>query len=523
MKYVFYISDPGITAYQFNNKAQISRKLFDWRQTDAFDAYLAAMVDNASVDVVLDVVDEELNFEWLPKVHPWEKQGIAERRKHRLKNENTLLAQVKWIGITRVSEDGRNEELMLTSTIAESYHLSSFLHKLEEAQVVLKNIHSKVFLLDKYFNKKIRPFLKLNRHDLKKPFLLVTQQSRRMFRQTFFSDGEIRLSRLVEIDDGYDSIEDIRQALLAETKLAVTYVYNQKIIPFDHPIGFIFVDRNKTIVEDIEEACHKVGLIDEDWEEADYIVASAGFKEISKEGANCRIDRGYCFSEQAVVDFVLSGSPVGFYQNDYCKKINALLLGRNALLTINITLFLFGLFYILISGIDSWLSWERQQILEQKITQHEAEKERLQQKVQLQDDAKKIKASVEFSESILELKINRLINFDINALSEVFTKSKHIQLQSIKWKTLDRFDSQRNQIDIEALVFPFYDTFHNPVKWVDEFVMGLKSIQGVESVELQKEPLNRRLSQSLIIDANRTEVNALPFTVSLKVKDVNSK
>ena len=39
-------------------------------------------------------------------------------------------------------------------------------------------------------------------------------------------------------------------------------------------------------------------------------------------------------------------------------------------------------------------------------------------------------------------------------------------------------------------------------------------------VELQKEPLNRRLSQALAINTELGDVNALPFTVTMRVKDV---
>ena len=133
------------------------------------------------------------------------------------------------------------------------------------------------------------------------------------------------------------------------------------------------------------------------------------------------------------------------------------------------------------------------------------------------------KASVEFSESILKLKVNRLISFDVNALSQVFAHHPNIQLSTINWKTLDRFDSRRNQIDIKAWVFPFYETYHDPVMWVDAFVAELNTIVGIEMVQLQKEPLNRQLSQTLSINSKMGNVDALPFTVTLRVKDVESK
>lgn len=523
MKYVFYITEIGLTAYNAVSASECTSQFFNWNDVDNIDDYLAKIDDAAEADVILDLIDEELNFEWAPKVHPWEKQGISQRKKQRLDNDSTLLSNVQWMGLLRQSEQGRKEELILSATIADSHHVANFLQSLEQAQVVVKNIHSKAFLLQHYFNKKVKSYLKLSRQDQKKPFLMVARQSENVFRQTFFHEGELRLSRLVELDSSHESASEIRAGLLAETKLAVAYVYNQKIVPFNNPIGFIFLDGEDATLDGILAQCQEEGLIRSSWEESDYFVGTANFRKVSGDGANCKEGPQPCFSQQAVTDFIISDSPKGFYQTAFTKKINALIQGRTALTFVNIGLFLFGMYYVLISGIDAWLSWEKQQILEQKIIQHQNEKTRLQKMVQLQDDAQKIKASVEFSEAILSLKVNRLISFDVNAVSEVFRNNANIQLADISWKTLDRFDSRRNQIQISAWVFPFYETYHDPVKWVDKFVDELGKVAGVESVQLQKEPLNRRVNQALNIQTDKGKVGALPFTVSLRMKDVEPK
>ena len=185
----------------------------------------------------------------------------------------------------------------------------------------------------------------------------------------------------------------------------------------------------------------------------------------------------------------------------------------------NALIFILGLYYVLITGIDSWVSYKKQQELDQRILQHQNEKSRIQQMVQLQDDAQRIKASVEFSEAILKLKVNRLISFDVNSLSEVFLNNTNIQLKQIDWQGVDRYDSRANQINIQAWVFPFYETYHDPVMWVDKFVQELSQVQGVKNVVLQKEPLNRQLSQALTINTSIGRVNALPFTVTLRIED----
>lgn len=520
MKYVFYITDNGVTAFngQADNQKQISES-FEWNDVALIDAYLSTMPEDSEADVILDLVDEDLYFEWAPKVHPWEKASIANRRKQRIHLDTIALSEVQWTNNTRISEDGRKEELILSATVTDSFNLTSFIESLEEAQIIVKGIHSKAFLLEKYFSKKVRPFLKLNRQDLKKPFLLVTRQSENTFRQTFFYDGELRLSRLIEIDSSSEDVNSITQALIDETKMAITYVYNQKIVPFNSPIGYVFLDGEQTLLDGVLAKCQEEGLIRATWEEEDYFVGTANFRDISPTGLNCSVDFTPCFSMQAVVDFIFTDSPKGFYHNSYVDKINLFSTARKVFIGLNILVFLGGLYYVIITGVDTLISWQKQTLLEQKIQQHESETKRLQEVVKLQDDAQQIKASVEFSEAILTLKVNRLISFDINALSQVFAHHSNIQLSTIGWKTLDRFDSRRNQIDIKAWVFPFYETYHDPVKWVDDFVAELKQIKGMEQVQLQKEPLNRQLGQSLSINSNMGTVEALPFTVTLRVKD----
>ncbi|WP_040727917.1 hypothetical protein [Thiomicrorhabdus sp. Kp2] len=523
MKYVFYITDSGVTAYNNSASSHKNSESFDWNDVALIDAYLSTMPEKSEADVILDLVDEDLYFEWAPKVHPWEKSGIASRRKQRLHQDTVALSEVHWTGTVQTSADGRKEELILSATVTDSFNLSSFLESLEEAQVVLKAIHSKAFLLEDYFRKKVRPYLKLKRQDLNKPFLLVSRQSKNTFRQTFFYGGELRLSRLVEIDKSYDDLESVRQALINETKLAISYVYNQKIVPFNSPIGYVFLDGDQQMLDGILAKCQEEGLIRSTWEEAEYFVGVANFRKVTPNGLNCKREHSPCFSQQASVDFAFSDKPKGFYRNSYVNKINALVTGQKVFIGVNILLFLAGIYYVLITGIDTVVSLQKQAMLEQKIVQHETEKQRLQEVVKLQDDAQQIKASVEFSEAILKLKVNRLISFDVNALSQVFGHHNNIQLSSMDWKTLDRFDSRRNQIDIKAWVYPFYETYHDPVMWVDAFVAELNTIAGIEMVQLQKEPLNRQLSQTLSINSKMGNVDALPFTVTLRVKDAEPK
>ena len=94
MRYVFYITDNGVTAYNGQASGQKVSESFEWNDVALLDAYLSTMPENAEADVILDLVDEDLYFEWAPKVHTWEKGAIAERRKQRIHQDTIALSEL---------------------------------------------------------------------------------------------------------------------------------------------------------------------------------------------------------------------------------------------------------------------------------------------------------------------------------------------------------------------------------------------------------------------------------------------
>ncbi len=515
MKAIFYLTEKGLTCYKEYETIVDS---FQWEETALIDAYLMEFSDDIKVSLVIDVVEEDIYFEWAPKLMPWEKTAFLERRKARFQSEEFALTKLQWTNYQKESEGGRKEELILVSLLANNEVYSSFLAKLEEAQVLVTDIYSKPFLLVEYFKKRVKSHLKLSKKALEQPVLVVSRESEYAFRQIFFYEGLLRISRLVELD--HDTT-DMKRALVHETKLAIAYVRSQNLMPADSEVGLVFLDSDVDLLAGLFESCQQEGLISK--EKVSCFFKALNFNALTKNKQYCSFENAPCFSQSAMVDFIFTDHPAGFYSNKYIEKIKGFILGRQVFIGLNILLLLGGLYYIVIAGVDTYVSWEKQSILEQKIVEHQREVNRLKNVVKFQDDAQNVKASVEFSEAILKLKLDRVVNFDIYQWSEIFDRHEHIQLSRMDWNLLERFDSRKSEITLNAWVFPFYGTYKDPVKWVDAFVEDFKTLPGVESVELQKEPLNRNLGQQLIIEATKEPVDALPFTVKIRVKDVEPK
>jgi len=171
--------------------------------------------------------------------------------------------------------------------------------------------------------------------------------------------------------------------------------------------------------------------------------------------------------------------------------------------------------------VDWYVGQQRLDRLDGSIAIHQTEKERLQNVVQFEADAKQIKASVEFSEAILKLKTDRTLGFDIQPIAKVIAQQgEHIQVMKLDWKKLGKFDSEVYEVVFEGWVYPFIDYYHDPVMWVDNFRASLSRLPTVNNAHIVKEPLNRDLKQALTIVVGKTNqmVDALPFQIKIEVR-----
>lgn len=524
MKYVVYATDTGFTIYREKKTQGDELSTVLWKETQKVDDFLFQLTPKDEVYILLDSLEEELSFEWSPKVMPWEKGALLKRRLERAKNDSVALVEVKPSQAERKSKDGRKEELILTASVSNIFNLENVLTKFKNANVLLKAIYSKPYLI-KHFFENVSSGLNLPKNHSKFPLLITSRKSQHKYRQTFIFDGTLRLSRMVELDEYLQENVEIQDALMNETRLAVSYVYNQKILPFDAPFAMFFLDSNPEILQDLEQVALKRKLISETWVADEYFFSTALFSDLFKEtGFYCQqLESEAYFSEQAMVDYIMHSQPKGFYRTEHTKKIETLFLVRKGMISTNIALSLGLVAFVALSSVDSYLKWQELGMLDERIVAHDVEKKRLESLVQLKDDAQTIKSSVEFSESILKLKLGRIVGFDIQKLSETLVKHSNIQISDIKWSNKERFDSKLYEISFNGWVFPFYETYQKPIQWIDELVADLEKVPGIEQVNLTKEPLNRNLNQAVTINTDKGKVKALPFSITLRLKDGQSK
>jgi hypothetical protein len=402
-------------------------------------------------------------------------------------------------------------------------HIANFISSLEEAEIIVEGIYSIPFLFADYLKKHLKQVFNFTKQELGSPLFIISKQSKNAYRQTFFFQGQLRISRLIEIEKEDDDYVGIQSALIHEAKLARNYIYNQNLSGDDHAIGYIFLDSDENCLIDLQQRCLDEGLITSINELDSAVFKAMTFNAVGFDKSICGVEPiEYCAAE-AMADYILNESPKKAYFNDYVSRINAVLLGYKSLISLNSLIFIAFILFALVFGIGTYLSQHKLELLDQKILAHKVEKERLQKEVKLQIDAKEIKASVDFSEAILGLKADKTMGFEIEPIADVFSRHEHIQLTKLEWKQLDRFDSHSYEIELDGWVFPFEEYFKEPVQWVDDLMTDLKKIPNVAQVDLTQEPLNRNLKQALTVNAKNEKVTALPFKIKMRVNDAQSK
>lgn len=523
MKGVFYLNDQGLTAYSSSCRILNAPRFFGWNEITEIEEWLAELPGRIQCSVILDLVDEDIAMEAAPKLYLWERIAIKKQLEERLRSDGAELIFSEWTGLSQTNAEGRAEEFIQSASVVMPAHISHFMTMLEEAEITLTAIYSAPFLLSAFLKKYYKPAFNLSKAELNSPFFMITRQDEKTYRQTFFNAGRLRISRLIEIDKADDDFAGAQSTLIHESKLARNYIYNQNFVAHTQNLGYVFLDSVAGRIDGIQQRCFDEGLFTTDDQLDTAIFKAMTIDAFKFPQTFCGYENSNHYTADLLAGFVLNDAPAKFYSTGYSQQIERILFTNRTLRGANILLLIALLGYGSISGIDTYMRQYNIELLGQQIDNHVQEKERLQKMVDLQIDAKEIKASVDFSEAILSLKSERTVGFKIMPISEVFSRHEHVQLINAEWKQMDRFDSHTYDVELEGLVFPFEEYYKEPVEWVDALVADLKQLPLTAQVELVQEPLNRNLQQALTVSIKGEEVTALPFKLKMRVKDGQSK
>ena len=483
-----------------------------WDELDSFDRILSSSSKD-SFSIIFDFADEHVEYDWQPKLMPWEKSGYTTQIKNKFKASNGLFINIEWLGQFRKNSHGAAEQLMLTSSVFGNDHVNKFFSMIEKAELSIESIYSYYFLLEEYFLKKISRKSGISKKDLKKPFLLNFQESKHELKQMFFNEGRLRVTRTIEIDKDINEDSALTVAIAGESMTTIKYLYNQKILPFNTEVGLIHVDTGFYENIDIIKVFKSYSKIAEGEKTAPYkLLELSKIQKIDNEKV---LEFGVI---GVIASFVKNNRVSSFYTNAFVEKLAMLKKLRGGLSLLFFAIVFFGSIYIVNLLVEDVALKEKISGMDRKLSQYRVEMEALQKTISLEHDAKDIKASVDFSESISKIKSKKMLEKSFILISEAISDHEHILISKLRWSKVKNFDSKKVEVVLEGWVYPFEKSFELPVKWVDALVEQLNSNNKVEKVEILTSPLDRELQRSLSISAgNVDKVNALPFSLKLMI------
>lgn len=209
---VLFLSTHKAAIYHWQKGKLGSSFLFDVNEDGLinFERYLREY-PGTPVYILVDMFEEEYRRETIPHVFGPDRQAILERRKGRLFRDTPYF----YAAVQGREESGRRDDRIFMSAITNPDTIKTWVSVLDKYKVPMAGINSLAIFTGSILNAFPSPSDQM---------LIVSVQSISGLRQTYFQDGEFRISRLVQLPrygtvsyapDISEEVEKIRRYLMS--------------------------------------------------------------------------------------------------------------------------------------------------------------------------------------------------------------------------------------------------------------------------------------------------------------------
>ncbi|UQB43035.1 hypothetical protein JX580_03905 [Thiomicrospira microaerophila] len=494
MHYILYAMDQYLESYCFDCEDRALNKV-EW---DEVEDFISEIPKTARVSVIVDSISEDTVLEDMPVLLPWEKHALQQRLHNKFLSKGAICHQITWTGIRNKNSDTRKEELVISNVLYPSKAIDRLISSIVTARLIWSGFYSSSILFQNLLNTEIKKTAKLNASQLKKsPILMVIKVSESHYRQCFFYQGYLRMTRIVEVDNQNNQYSDDNERLsqaISETRLAVRFIYNQKMLPFNEPINFVLIDQ---VAEQREEYLldqfKKSGVISAKWSQDKNFFVLARPQDFIRISLT---DHSEYNASQVLAEKVNRGFVKNFYELPYVKmvrgfKASGYLFSALAVVAVSASLFI---------GINALLQSD---FLKNKITVlGQAEQELVNQRKSFVDILKgyespaDIKATVNFYHALDRLIQDYPYGYDFNALGLLLSQHSLVHIQSINWAPQTAIDPPSVKVTMQAAVGPFDGRFVNLTQAINDFEQALKLMPGVSNVNIMRRPFDEDVTRA---------------------------
>ena len=195
---------------------------------------------NASINLLVDLIEEEVYVENSPMLFSWEQKLFAARQM-RKRFPKTEFCQYQFSTPNVLPWQSR-AGFLLVSGFNDDTLLTKLLSWLDAAEYPVLSIYSVNLLLpnlfkEVWFHKQLK-----NSSWRDKPHFLLIRTSNDNFRQILIVQGTLRATRQIQIRS--HTVEGQMQQLLQEIKMLDKFVHTQKMVPYDETPDLYYLGSN---------------------------------------------------------------------------------------------------------------------------------------------------------------------------------------------------------------------------------------------------------------------------------------
>jgi len=508
-----FVSAHKIAVYHWHKGDLASSYLFDANQEGKqfFERYLRE-TPNIPMYLLVDVFEEEFKRETVPHVFGGDRAAIIERKKARLFRDTPYYSA----SVQGRETEGRKDDQLLISAITNPKLIVNWVELLDRYMVPLAGIYSIPLLTESML--KLLPEAGDNN-------LIVSIQSISGLRQTFISNKQLRVSRLVQLPR-YGT-EPYAPHIREEVEKIRRYLNSVRLVPTDQSNSLnVFFIMTGDLLEDLKQ------------EYKDMTTAGIHFVDINdlltRSGSARQVSSP--FSDQLFIHQLLKQKPANRYARPAEQRFNKMRNMRLAMLSTSALMLLASMIwggYTVMGAIghrQNTLAAEaktefystRYQIAREGLPQTPVEPADLKSAVELYKTLAAYKASPLEMVTLLSNSFNKypfivpgnldwITSTDPNTkvgAKPASAKQGVIGYTNVTGTAETTFDYYQIA-EIEGKVFPFDGNFRVAISMINEFAESLRSQQDVFDVSILSLPLDVSSEASLQGNTNSTQAEAL--------------
>ncbi len=263
-KRIFYITSSDLTAV-YCDKGQISL-LGKFEQTDegieAFATLIKQDPDHPSAFIV-DVIEEEFRIETIPHANGGDRARLMERK------AATIFRAATFTSAEVIGREptGRRDDQVLFSSLNKTDILERWLNEVRAVKMPLAGVYSVPMLTTMLIKE-----LKI-KHD---NTLVLSVQNGRLLRQSFFSQGKLKLSRLTPLAP-YDNDIYLKN-IINEVDRNKPYLSRSQLLNFKQPLEVYILTQGEQL-QTLQTGCENKNQINYHFLDLKDVTAKLGIKQ----------------------------------------------------------------------------------------------------------------------------------------------------------------------------------------------------------------------------------------------------